>query len=434
MKKIVVILMTILLLAFGGMTIWATSDTLDELKELEEAQKARQEELAEKQKQQEKRKKEQQNLLNEIEEQFDVIESRLEAGNSALKELYVSIGALEKEIVTQNLSLDEIELSLEEKQSEIEDVKLELKQIRMEKERLHAQAMERIRVMYEYGDTGYLEVLVSSDDLMDMFSRLEYINRLVEADNDLFSSLNAFETDITAKESSLEIHEATLEELRAEVLVEKAALEEKVISKNLEVERANTLMNEQKAYQQTLSEEESQTEAVINEIQKTLDQIEEEEARVDEELRLILAKKAAEIARISGLDYDGGMILWPVPGWSRISSPFGPRFHPIQQVWKNHNGIDIPATSGTPIIAVMSGEVIISKYSSSYGNYCAIAHGNGYVSLYAHASALLVSVGDKVEAGETIAKVGTTGWSTGNHLHFGFQKNEVWVDPMDYFN
>ena len=132
------------------------------------------------------------------------------------------------------------------------------------------------------------------------------------------------------------------------------------------------------------------------------------------------------------MNYNGGAILWPVPGWSRISSPFGPRLHPIQKIWKDHNGIDIPASGGTPIIAVMSGEVIIAKYSSSYGNYCAIAHGNGYLSLYAHCSSLNVKVGDKVEAGQTIAKVGTTGWSTGNHLHFGFQKNDVWVNPMDY--
>lgn len=434
MKRTIGLVLVAMMLVAGGVTIYASSNTLKELEDLQKAQEAQQRELANKKAEQQRRKNEQNALIREIESQYEVINTRLAEGDQSLQNLYAKIGELELEIVDMNLSIEELEIALQEMEIEINGVKLELQQIRADKDILHQQAIERIRVMYEYGDTGYLEVLLEASDLMDMFSRMEYINRLVEADNELFDTLDRFESDISAKEASLKIYEASLQDLKNDALAEKAILEEKVIVKGLEVEHANELMDTQRAWQASLKEEEGQAEAAIRNIVSQLNAIAEEEARVDRELAETLARKAAEIQRLSGLDFDGGPIMWPVPGWTRISSPFGPRLHPIHKIWKNHNGIDIPASGGTPIIAVASGEVIIAKYSSSYGNYCAVAHGNGYVSLYAHCSSMNVQVGDKVDAGETIARVGTTGWSTGNHLHFGFQKNDVWVDPMSYVN
>lgn len=419
-KNIKLIILFICVLAFSGMTIYGSSDALESLKQQEKEQQAKQKTLANKRDSLEAYKK-------EISSQFSVLESRMEVGDQMLNDLFSSIVTLELEIADMNMTIEEVENALDAKENEINRVKLELQLIAKDKEYLHAQAKERIRVMYEYGDAGTLEIVFESEDLMDMFSRLEYINRLVEADNDLFDTLDRFEDDILGKEAELEIHESTLQDLVNEALLERKNLEYVVTSKGLEVEHANELIETQRAYQETLNQEEAETEA-------ELDAIEAEEARVDRDLENTMRLMAAEINRLNGYEYNGGMILWPVPGWTSLSSPFGPRLHPIHKTWKNHNGVDIPANGGTPIIAVMDGEVIIAKYSSSYGNYTAIAHGNGYVSLYAHCSSLNVSVGDKVNAGQTIAKVGTTGWSTGNHLHFGFQKDNVWINPMDYVN
>jgi len=419
-KKVQLLLLIISVLAFSGMTIYGTSDALESLKEQEKSQQAKQKDLARKRDSLEAYKQ-------EISAEFSLMESRMEVGDQMLTDLFDSIVALELEIAEMNMTIEEVENALAAKENEITRVKLDLQLIAEDKEILHEQAKERIRVMYEYGDAGTLEVIFESEDLMDMFSRMEYINRLVEADNDLFDTLDRFEDDIQGKEAELEIHESTLQGLADEAVLERKNLEYVVTTKGLEVENANALIETQKALEASLAQEEAQAEA-------ELDAIEAEEARVDEELENTMRLMAAEINRLNGYEYNGGMILWPVPGWTSLSSKFGPRLHPIQKVWKNHNGVDIPASGGTPIIAVMDGEVIIAKYSSSYGNYVAIAHGNGYMSLYAHCSSLNVSVGDKVNAGDMIAKVGTTGWSTGNHLHFGFQKDNVWVDPMNYVN
>lgn len=409
----------VLILVFASMSIQATSsERLEELKKQEEAQEAKQNAL-------DKKRQEQVVLKKNIESAYRELEGKLEANDVAVKQIVSSIQSLELEIADMNLVIEELELSLEAKQNEIERVRIDLEQVREEQDDLHENAKERIRVVYEYGEAGFLEIMFDSEDLMDFFSRLEYISRLVEADKKMFDSLGRYEADISASEVALEIHEENLQHLTNEATLEKSKLDNKVTSKNLEVENAQRIIDQQKAYRSTLSTEKA-------EAQKELDALEAEEARVDQELDEILKLKAAEINRIMGLDYSGGSMVWPLPGWYRLSSPFGPRLHPIQKTWKNHNGVDIPASSGTPILAAERGEVVISKYSSSYGNYIAISHGNGYLTLYAHCSSRAVEVGDQVNAGDVIGKVGTTGWSTGNHLHYGVQKDGVWVDPMQF--
>lgn len=430
--RVLSLLLVLVLVVVNMMIPVQGTTTIEELDRQAQEQQAKQKALEARLKEQEAKKKENQAYLGEIESQFDLVQERLDVGDQNIKDLYLSIGELELEIAKVNMTLDDLEFELEVKENEIISTQLELQRIKKDKELLYEQARERVRVMYEYGDTGFLDVMFESTDLMDMFSRLEYINRLVDADNDLFAHLDQYEGDIIGKETELEVHETTLKDLASEVLAEKSILDDKVTSKTLEVERVDELMEIQKSEKAVLAQQEANTEANIDQINDDIDAIEAEEKRVEDEIKKLVSMRAAAIARENGYDYNGGMILWPVPGWSRISSPFGPRLHPIYKTWKNHNGIDIPATSGTPIISVMDGEVILAKYSSSYGNYVIVAHGNGYVSLYGHASKLLVSKGDEVYAGQAIAEVGTTGWSTGNHLHFGFQKNDVWVNPMDY--
>ncbi|MDU1077174.1 M23 family metallopeptidase, partial [Clostridium sp.] len=138
------------------------------------------------------------------------------------------------------------------------------------------------------------------------------------------------------------------------------------------------------------------------------------------------------VSSSGGGSYNGSKMAWPVIGYTTLSSKFGYRIHPISGEKKLHTGIDIPAPAGTPVVAANSGTVIISRYDNSYGNMVAIDHGGGIVSFYAHNTERLVKVGDKVSKGQKISTVGTTGYSTGNHLHFEVKKNRTFVDPMNY--
>lgn len=134
----------------------------------------------------------------------------------------------------------------------------------------------------------------------------------------------------------------------------------------------------------------------------------------------------------NGKNQESNSFSWPVPGMYKISSPFGMRVHPVSGVKKMHSGIDIPAPKGSPVIATKSGTVTTSGNVSGYGNTIIIDHGGGVSSLYGHNSELTVSKGQQVAQGQIVAKVGSTGVSTGNHCHFGIKSAGNWVDPQKY--
>lgn len=339
----------------------------------------------------------------DIEKAWEEAEIGLENSKEEWKEVNNKIKELELNVLDVKYKIEGLENNLADKRTEISDIRLELIAIKQEQEVLYGQAKQRIKVMYEYGDLGYLDVLFDSSDITDFLNRLEYINQLLEFDHELFKGLNQIEEDILAQEIELEVQEASLAHLTVEATLEKEQLEIDVLTKTTEIE---SILEDQELYE------------------VLMDGFKEAEEAIDENIK--------ELIRQSELVYSGGEMEWPVPGWYRLSSPFGPRLHPIHKTWRDHNGVDIPASSGTPIIAAAKGKIIIAQYSSSYGNYIIIDHGSGYATIYAHASKLLVSAGDTVVRGETIAEVGTTGWSTGNHLHFGVQIDNVWVDPMEY--
>jgi murein DD-endopeptidase MepM/ murein hydrolase activator NlpD len=148
------------------------------------------------------------------------------------------------------------------------------------------------------------------------------------------------------------------------------------------------------------------------------------------------AEAAANAAQSSNVNitttYDGGTFSWPCPSSTTISSEYGNRMHPVLGVYKFHNGIDIAASTGSAIVAAYKGTVVGAGYNSSMGNYVMIDHGDGLYTIYMHASALYVSTGQNVAKGDTIAAVGSTGRSTGPHLHFGVRLNGSYVNPHSY--
>ncbi len=339
-----------------------------------------------------------------IEENIKEGTAALESKKASLKELNEELDQINAELRQASLVIEGYELQLITKQEEIDEQQIKLEQAILDQEKYKAQAIERIRVMYEYGDSGYIDVLIESKNITDFFTNLEYLNGIVKYDDQMFEKLAQIELEIQTAKAKLVTEHAELEHLKAEADIHKRSLE--------------GLVAEQNKLMKTIENDKELLLEQLNEWKKA-------EAELDQ---LIIQKLNS-----SNLKYAGGEFNWPVAGHYYISSYFASRIHPIYGYVENHTGLDIPAPYGTNVTAAASGIVIDSRWSNSYGNVIVIDHGSGYATLYAHNSKLLVSNGDAVARGQVIAKIGSTGWSTGNHLHFGVQVGGKWVNPLDYF-
>ncbi|MBO7333692.1 MAG: M23 family metallopeptidase, partial [Lachnospiraceae bacterium] len=215
----------------------------------------------------------------------------------------------------------------------------------------------------------------------------------------------------------LEAQKETLDEAKKVAEAEEANLNEMLMAKEAELSNYNTRIAQQSA-EIASSEAELAAEIAV---------IEALEAQILEEKKQLAAQQ-------NRITYDGGMFAWPCPGYIRITEEFGWRTNPFSGRSEFHSGLDMGAPAGTAILAAYDGVVVASAYNWSMGNYIMIDHGDGLYTIYMHASKLYANSGDIVVKGETIAAVGTTGSSTGNHLHFGVRLNGQYVSPWNYFN
>jgi murein DD-endopeptidase MepM/ murein hydrolase activator NlpD len=217
-------------------------------------------------------------------------------------------------------------------------------------------------------------------------------------------------------EKQLQVEKEYLDAVKVSVQNEQAAVEELIDVKRVEIEKYESNISTQekaiKEYEADIAEQ--------NEIIKQLEKaVEEEKERIKKQNGLIQT-------------YDGGTFHFPLESYTRVSDDYGPRIHPILHVKQFHNGVDFAAPKGTAIYAAYNGIVVAATYSSTMGNYVMIDHGDGLYTIYMHASKLYVKKDDVVKKGQKIAGVGSTGRSTGNHLHFSVRKNGEYVSPWDY--
>jgi len=321
-------------------------------------------------------------------------ESQQKSVNERLKELENQIRSLEGEI--NNI---EKEISALKKQLEIttNDLKIAEEKIQNKNEILNS----RLRVMYKNSSIDYLEVLLAATDFNDFLSRIDMVAKIYNHDVNLLEELKEQKKEIEEKK-------AALENQRAQLLLLMEQLKNKQNSLMVSRGEAERVREELVKDHKALSQQ-------VDELNKLADEISEEIRR-----------------KQSSAKYVGGAMTWPAPGYTRITSPFGYRTHPILKVKKLHTGIDIGVPTGTKVVAAQSGTVIHSDWLGGYGKVVMIDHGGGIVTLYAHNSELLVKVGDQVKRGQVIAKSGSTGMSTGPHLHFEVRENGNYVDPLKY--
>ena len=329
------------------------------------------------------------------------LDSSLESIGNELSKLGDDIDAKEKQIDTTKQELSEAK---ETEKSQYESMKL------------------RIKYMYEKGDSTYVDLLMESGSLSELLSKAEYITKISSYDRQKLDEYAATKEKIAEKEKSLESEHAELLMLQDETEAKQASVEKLLAAKQTELQNYETKI--------------ASAEGQISEYAKSIEaeiKRKEEEARKkaeEEKKKAAAANKAAQTYKTVSLGDIS--FTWPCPASGRITSGFGGRKSPTKGASSNHQGIDISAPTGTSIVAAAAGEVVIATYSSSAGNYVMISHGGGVYTVYMHASSLLVSQGQSVKKGQTIAKVGSTGYSTGSHLHFGVRVNGSYVNPTKY--
>lgn len=305
------------------------------------------------------------------------------------------IEGLQKEILNLQSAIKRTEEVIEEKEIELAAAIVELGKKRKK-------LNQRLRVMYKSGSVGYLEVLLGADSLHELLTRASTLQTIVSYDQSLITDLKEYQKLTQKKKESLEEEKDVLDALHEHKLKKQSVIQKK---KDETVAYANQLEKEEKALEQEESKKLSET-AEIDKLIKEL--------------------------KLSREKYVGGKMVWPVPGVYYISSPYGYRLHPITKQLHIHSGVDIAGDKGSKIVAAQTGIVKHADWRGGFGRTVMIDHGGGIVTLYAHLDSINVRVGQKVAAGEKIGGMGSTGVSTGSHLHFTVYENDKHVDPMKY--
>jgi len=354
--------------------------------------------------------------LTSLEDKYSQLEKELEKLKSEMsqtqnqknqqlkykQQIDTEISLVEQQISLLNSQISELNSQISANEALLKDKESEIS----ENDELFK---ARLRAMYIAGETSAWEIIFTSKSFSDFLTNTEYMKRLAENDNKLMAQLNQDKKSIVEAREVIETSKIKLDANKQTLSYKKSSLN----TKYLESQKLLALLTQEE-----------------NELKQQQIKINEEMEKIDEEIRQMLKDTDSEG------DYVGGKFLWPVPGYSTITSKFGWRILYGKNNW--HTGIDISGYNvyGKNIVAANSGTVItaVTTYipKKGYGKYVIIDHGGGYRTLYGHCSSLLVKVGQTVKRGDPIALVGSTGNSTGPHLHFGIYINGKEVDPLPY--
>jgi murein DD-endopeptidase MepM/ murein hydrolase activator NlpD len=361
-----------------------------------------------------------------------------DAINAKVKNTQSSLGAAEAERYQTQLAILDLDEKLTIAYDDLETIttelvilrerltqaETELEQAKTDRDAQMAAYKDRLRVMYMYGELHYLDVLFATSDIHDFLVQVEYQNAIAEHDQQLVDKLTAAEDNVSVKVEEIARQRNTIQqfEIKQTELTqtyEAALVERREYIEQLEkdIEKYTALLEQEKADQAAVSAKYTQA----------------EKAYQAELARLAAERRAREeAAAAEAIANFNGSMGWPVPSSHRITSHFGGRKDPIHGRWDDHSGVDISAAGGSDIVASESGVVTLAERWGTYGNCVVVSHGGGISTLYAHASKILVGEGQTVAKGQVIARIGTTGRSTGNHLHYEVQVNGRAVNPKKY--
>ena len=356
------------------------------------------------------------NELSGVKSKITQTKKKLQETKRNEKNVLTTLGTMQKQIHQSQQQVKTINRDYANKGQEISRTQVRLSSTQRDLDRAKAELEarqgalnDRLRAIYMTSSGSYLELLFTSSSFGDFLVRLDLVKRILQQDETLFTEIKGQQRVIETQVASLQKQERALVAQQNEL----AAL-----ARARRREQAN-LLSRQQSHERFLRDLQSQKE----QYEEALDELEAESQRLESVIRN-LQRGSDDVPQATG------SFVWPVRG--RISSPFGRRVHPITGKVRNHSGIDIALPQGNPVVAAQSGKVIHSGWINGYGYTVIIDHGGGISTLYGHNSALTVRAGQSVKRGEQIARVGSTGLSTGPHVHFEVRQNGVAVNPMNW--
>ncbi len=346
-----------------------------------------------------------QERMEQIEEQEVALKAKLDSQKKEQNKLTSQLRQINANLNNAQASIRSLDTEITDIEGQIAFTEMEIENKQRDYDGRMALFNRRLKEMYQYGDMNYISVLLQSSSLSDFLTRFEYLKYIANNDQKLLGEIQALQK--------------TLDEQHVSLTTMKADLETKKQTQVQKSEELSVASAEQQKVVNAIN-------ADVNATWAMLEEMEAESKALESEIQRLMAANGDSPAEAPS------KYIWPCPSSKKITSKYGYRIHPIQKVRKLHTGIDIGAKKGAEIKASASGKVIMAKYYGGYGNCIIVDHGGGMSTLYAHMSAYVAKEGDWVAQGQVIGKVGSTGNSTGPHLHFEVRVNGQTVDPQGY--
>lgn len=339
------------------------------------------------------------------------------------------IEELDRELDSLTESITSLAAEIEDTRAQAAEAENDLKEAKELLDSQYASMKLRIKYIYESGSSDFLDSIAGAASVADILNSVEYVKKVTDYDRAKLDDFEAAEHEVEERQARLNSELELLDEQENALNSEKAQVEELIAAKSSELSayeskissaqsEINSLQGDAAALQKAIKQEENNIAAIEAALRKK-----EEEARKKAENE----GKTYETKSIGSISF-----MWPVPSSGRVTSYFGGREAPVEGASTTHKGIDIGASSGSEIKAAAGGTVVIATYSASAGNYIMLSHGSGVYTVYMHMKSMAVSEGDEVSKGQVIGFVGSTGYSTGPHLHFGIRVNGSYADPLNY--